>query len=115
MDMLVLGEFIRGKSPNVYYGYWMPAAGNTGIGAIDVLFNSANSKFTVKMQTKNAQDIDPIAANGIIGSVSLSTTGVNKFDATNAKEWVRYLITADDVTNEQYMHFQFLQPQWDPN
>lgn len=115
MDLMILGETIKGKSPDVYYGYWMPSGGDECTGAIDVTVLSASNKFTVKLQTKNSEDADPSAANNIIGSAAISAAGVTKFDASGAKELVRYLITADDASTDQHMHFQFMQPQWVPN
>lgn len=117
MDMLILGETIRGKSPVVYLGYWMPSRGNDGAGGIETFLVSAADKFTVKLQTKTAEEADPGTSSGIIGSTSISSTTpqVFRFGVTDAKELVRYLITADDGTNDQYMHFQLLTPQWAEN
>jgi hypothetical protein len=114
MDSLILGETIRGKSPQLYYGFWMPAQGNDGAGGIEIFAISA-SKFTAKLQTKTAEDVDPAASSNIIGSAALSATGVTRFAVSNAKELVRYIVTADDLSVDQYMHFQCLVPQWAAN
>ena len=116
MDMMLLGETIRGKSGVVYYGFWMPSGGDEATGAVDVVYVSAANKFTVKLQTKNTEDADPATAStNIIGSAAIAATGVTKFDSSGAKQLVRYVVTADDTTTDRFMHFQLMQPQWVPN
>jgi hypothetical protein len=116
MDPLILGQTLVGKSPTVFYGFWMPAGGNKLIASIDVILVSAASQFTLKIQTKNSEDADPGSGSNIIGSQSINSTtpGVFKAEGTNAKEWIRYLLTADDAS-DNYIHFQYLNPQWVPN
>ena len=117
MDMMILGETIKGQSPDVYYGFWMPSGGNDCTGGVEVFVVSATSKFTLKLQTKNSEDVDPASGSGIIGtqSINAGAPAIFRLNATGAKEWVRYIITADDMSTDQYMHFQLLQPQWIPN
>ncbi len=115
MDMMILGEAIRGKKPQAYYGFWMPAQGNDGAAGIEVTMVSGAAKFTVSLQTKTAEDVDPGVSANIIGSATISGTGVLRFAVANAKELVRYIVTAEDATTDHYMHFQFLAPQWADN
>jgi hypothetical protein len=113
MDPLILGQAILGKSPAVFYGYWMSAVGSDGAGAIKVYYVSGATKFTVKLQTKTSEDADnPSASADIVGSSAITGTGITRFQVSNAKEWVRYLVTADDVSTVQTMHFDFLPPEW---
>jgi hypothetical protein len=111
MDMMILGETIRSNvDGTTFLGFWMPARGNDGVGAIETFLVNGTG-FTVKMQTKTSDATDAGAAD--IGSASIGTTlGITKFDVTNAKDLVRYVIVGPA---NQYMHFQFLQPQWAPN
>lgn len=116
MDMMLLGETVRGKNAIEYYGFWMPSGGDKATGGIDVTFLDA-ANFTVKLQTKNTEDGDPAnSSTNIIGSASITATGVTKFDATGAKQLMRYVIVIGDAgSTDHIMHFQFMQPQWVPN
>lgn len=111
MDMMILGETIRSNSDGTTFtGFWMPARGNDGVGAVETFLVSGTG-FTVEMETKTSDANDTGAAS--IGSASIGTTpGVTKFDVTNAKDLVRYVI---EGPQNQYMHFQLMQPQWAPN
>lgn len=117
MDMMILGEVIRGKKGVVCYGFWMPAQGNDGSGGIEVSAASGlpTAKFTVSLQTKTDEDVDPAATANLIGSASITATGVTRFAVANAKQLVRYVVAAEDTVTDQYMHFQFLAPQWADN
>lgn len=117
MDMMLLGETVRGSNGLVYYGFWMPAQGNDGTGGVEVSYVSAASAFTVKLQTKTAEDADnPSDSANIVGSAVITSTtpGITRFAVADAKELVRYIILAGDES-DQTLHFQFLAPQWADN
>lgn len=111
MDLMILGETVRSVAPSTtHVGYWMPAGGNECVAGLDA--SVVTGTFTVHLQTKNSEDADPAPGVNIIGYKSVTATGMTTFEATGAKELVRYLITS---TATATLHFQFLQPQWFPN
>ncbi len=118
MDLTLLGENINAPAGGkTVTGFWMPAGGNDGVGGLEVFYNSAANAFTVYMDTKSSDEVDPVAPAGEIGSVAISavttTTPVSyKFDLTNAKELVRYRVVSGKAG---VAHLQFAQPLWQPN
>ena len=117
MDMMLLGETVQANmSTDKFRGFWMPAGGNNGVAAVEVFHVTAANKFGVIMETKSSDQADSSATQ--IGSVSISSTtpGVHKFDVADAKDLVRYVVTAGGVEDETVcMHIQFAQPLWAPN
>jgi hypothetical protein len=117
MDMMLLGETVRGISDSVsFYGYWMPAGGNNGVCAIETFLVSAANLFLIDFETKSSDQVDSAVTS--IGNVTISSTTPQcyKFDFSNAKELVRYVVTpAGTAGTDQFMHFQFCQPLWAPN
>ncbi|MBK8100933.1 MAG: hypothetical protein IPK26_27940 [Planctomycetes bacterium] len=112
MDMMLLGELIRAEAAGtVCAGHWMAAKGNDGVAGLETFYVSATG-FTVVLQTKKSDEADSAAVD--IGSGTVGTTpGVVKFDVNDAKDLVRYAISAS--TGGIWMHAQFLQPMWAPN
>ena len=120
MDIMMLGETLtcdlQASSSQEFFGFWMPAGGNEGVGAVETFFVSASNEWTVSMQTKSSDAVDPASATGIIGSVNVTSTTpqVFKFDLLNAKDLVRYIVSCGADTLS-HIHFQLAQPLWAPN
>ena len=113
MDMMILGETVTASAASQnFYGFWMPAGGNDGVGGCEVFYASSAAVFTVHLETKSSDESD--ASPSSIGSVSISSTtpGNYKFDVSNALDLVRYrVVSSRDAT----IHLQYAQPLWAPN
>ena len=119
MTMMLLGETLAIDltipSGGPYYGPWMRAGGNKGIGAIETFYVSAASAFSLEMETKSSDQIDSsFVSLGAATTISSTTPGIFKYDASGAKDLVRYKINSLGL-GTAYMHFQFSQPLWSPN
>jgi hypothetical protein len=114
MDINLLGELISAREAQVIPGFWMPAGGNDGVGGFEVFLNSDASNFSVSMQTKSSDAADPAFGTSEIGSVTVTSTSPDtyKFDIENAKDLVRYVVTA---VGRGKIHIQLAQPLWHPN
>lgn len=115
MDMLLLGETILANSGNnTLNGFWMPAGGNNGIGAVETFFVETADEFEVHLDTKSSDEDDSAAAS--IGNVAIDSTAPQlfKFDVADAKDLVRYRIKFGGSTTK-ILHCQFAQPLWTPN
>lgn len=118
MDMMMLGETLAAdEGAQFYYGFWMPAGGNDGVGGFEVFHNPVASAFIVSMETKSSDQPDSAAAS--IGNVLISSTSAAnyKFDVANAKDLVRYQVESTDAAGltPASIHLQFAQPLWHPN
>ena len=118
MDTMILGETIAhndAEEITTYLGFWMPSGGSEGVGACETFLVSTASVFTIRMETKSSDDADP-ATPVFIGSqtISKTTPDVHKFDLTDAKDLVRYVIECSSEAVE-HLHFQLCQPLWAPN
>lgn len=112
MDMMLLGETIADEDSTRHHGFWMPAGGNDGVAAAEVVRVTASSVYEIHLETKSSDQDDSSAAS--IGSVTVTTAQNYKFDVSNAKDLVRYMVYyAGDTANA--MHLQFAQPLWQPN
>jgi predicted nucleic acid-binding Zn-ribbon protein len=112
MDMNILGELIVASGAQDSNGFWMPAGGNDGVGGVEVFLNTVTESFEVSVETKSSDQADSSATP--IGSVTIDSTtpGNYKFNLTNAKDLVRYVVSA---TKAGKIHFQVAQPLWHPN
>lgn len=112
MDMNLLGELIVASGAQDNRGFWMPAGGNDGVGGVEVFLLTATSSFDVSMETKSSDEADISAIP--IGSVTISSTTPQnyKFDLTNAKDLVRYVVSTRQTGK---IHLQIAQPLWHPN
>jgi hypothetical protein len=116
MDMAILGEQIVASEAAQYFtGFWMPAGGNDGVAGCEVFYNSTASSFEVQMETKSSDQEDINAT--VIGSTTITAAGLTvttyKFDVTNAKDLVRYVLKS--LKGSVRVHLQFAQPMWNPN
>jgi hypothetical protein len=117
MDINLLGELIVASAAQTSNGFWMPAGGNDGVAGVEVFLNTDASAFSVSVQTKSSDEADPAAGVGIIGSVTIAsvTTAAPvtyKFDLSNAKDLIRYVITSSRAGK---VHMQLAQPLWHHN
>lgn len=113
MDMMLLGELVQSSSTDdKYYGFWMPAGGNDGVGAVEVYYLSKADVFRIDLQTKSSDQADGVAST--IGGADISAVGITKFDTAQAKDLVRYRISRLAAGSES-IHMQFSQPLWSPN
>jgi hypothetical protein len=112
MDMNLLGELIVASAAQTSTGFWMPAGGNDGVAGLEVFLNTVANAFDVIVQTKSSDQTDASATT--IGTVTVSSTSAAsyKFDITNAKDLVRYVVSATKAGN---IHLQLAQPLWHPN
>ena len=112
MDMMLLGELVANSAASQnYYGFRMPAGGNDGVAAIEVFEQSGSDSYKVYLQTKSSDAADSAAT--AIGNATIASTGVTKFDVSNAQDLVRYRV--ESLGDGVFMHFQFAQPLWSPN
>lgn len=115
MDPLLLGETLSASaSGEKFYGFWMPARGNDGVGGVDVFNVSGTSAFKVVMETKSSDVSDASAGITDIGTVTVtsSTPQLFKLDVSDAEDLVRYRL---ESLSSGSIHFQFTQPLWAPN
>jgi len=112
MDMNLLGELIVASAAQTSPGFWMPAGGNDGVGGVEVFLNDTANAFNVLVQTKSSDEIDSAATT--IGTVTISSTSPTsyKFDLANARDLVRYVVSA---TKAGKIHLQLAQPLLHPN
>ncbi len=112
MDLNLLGELIVASAAQTSPGFWMPAGGNDGVAGLEVFLNTVANAFDVLVQTKSSDQVDSAATT--IGSVTINLTSAAsyKFDITNAKDLVRYVVSATKAGN---IHLQLAQPLWHPN
>src|SRR5262245_60038554 len=115
MDMLLLGETILGSgdNPNLY-GFWMPAAGNNGVGAVEVFEVEVADAFEVRMETKSSDEDDNSATTVGTVVIDATTAKLYKFDVADARDLVRYRVKFAG-SGTKFLHFQFAQPLWAPN
>lgn len=112
MDINLLGELVVASAVQTSTGFWMPAGGNDGVAGLEVFLNTVANAFDVIVQTKSSDQTDASATT--IGTVTVSSTAAAsyKFDITNAKDLVRYVVSATKAGN---IHLQLAQPLWHPN
>lgn len=115
MDIMLLGEtHVASTSQQRFYGFWMPAGGNDGVAAVEVFYADNNDGWEIYMETKSSDADDSGASN--IGSVAITaattTPATYKFDVTDAKDLVRYMVYS---SRGGRLHLQFAQPLWHPN
>ena len=118
MDMLLLGETLPHASGATtrYEGFWMPAAGNEGFGAVETFLVSSADVFTVSVETKSSDETDGGGGVSVIGTATVDSTNPSmvKIELDNAKDLVRYVLECTSESDE-YIHFQLCQPLWAPN
>tara|TARA_R110002096_G_scaffold13828_2_gene48649 strand:+ start:655 stop:999 length:345 start_codon:yes stop_codon:yes gene_type:complete len=114
MDPMLLGETLSASAANEkFYGFWMPADGNDGVGGIDVFDIEDNSDFEVIMETKSSdEDDDARVSITTVPEVISAGPGLYKFDLKDAKDLVRYRLMSKAAGS---IHFQLSQPLWAPN
>jgi len=116
MDMMLLGETVRGTgdaSATSYLGYWMPAGGNNGVGAVEIFLVSSANVVQVEVDTKSSDAVDPGGTASTAVTVDSTDPKIYRFPIANAKDMVRYKLTITGASD--YVHFQFAQPLWLPN
>ena len=114
MELSLLGETLMRESSDTtkYYGFWMPRGGDESTFAVHV-FDYVGGSFKVYAQTKDS-DVADSAASPLGSEQTISATGITRWPASGAKEWVRYVIEPTGAS-AGHIHFQFLAPQWTPN
>lgn len=113
MDMMLLGETVRSPGAQTNYGFWMPAGGNDGIGGVEVFYCSA-AVFKIEVETKSS-DQDDSSSTTVSGSMAPTAGATITSYSTliaNAKDLVRYKVTASGAG---VVHLQLAQPLWQPN
>ncbi len=113
MDPMLLGETLSTSAANKkFYGFWMPAGGNDGVGGADVFRCSADGDFKLYMETKSSDQKDGDATTMSASATIDAAPALYKFDLAAARDLVRYRLESQAVGS---IHFQFTQPMWAPN
>lgn len=113
MDAMLLGETLGTERTGKLYGFWMPAGGNDGVAAIQVFALNDATDLVVTMESKSSDDDDSSPVE--IGTLTITSTtpAVHRFAVAGAYDLVRYAI--EFGSDDQLLHFQFLQPTWAAN
>jgi hypothetical protein len=108
---MIIGQTVM--SGGTYFSPWFPRQGDSAVFSAQVIACSTAGTFTVQVQTKNNDDVDP---GTVVGSFSGTPNTLGVFGGTQflgMKELLRFQYTQTGSSN--FVHFRVLPPAWESN